>query len=37
MQKLREKIDVAHKFNGNHQSAGDMASEGRKKFRKKKS
>jgi pantetheine-phosphate adenylyltransferase len=35
MQKLREKMDVAHKFNGERQPAGNMASEGRSKFRRK--
>jgi pantetheine-phosphate adenylyltransferase len=35
MQKLREKMDVAHKFNGERQPAGNMASEGRSKSRRK--
>src|SRR6266581_5197803 len=35
-QKLREKIDVAHKFANRGQSAGKAPSEGKSKFRKKK-
>jgi pantetheine-phosphate adenylyltransferase len=35
-QKLREKIDVAHKFANREQSAGKTPSEGKGKFRKKK-
>ena len=35
-QKLREKMDVAHKFENGEQSAGKMPSEGKNKSRKKK-